>query len=199
MTTEVTLVRFEDYAKFLEYEENIDKFTDIFNKEICPQSEDVDFWRDENKKGINEYSYKKWKFLSEKGLVSSLGGNLYAPITYKFTSSIHKNHKFKIGHFISEYNQNSFDTRLTKSIGKNLFNVFGLKMNSLEIDRYQQHDWLLSYYNAMHYKELYLQHIKKYSEAESDFITNGLDIIAETCDYIMNRPDSKKLFLRWII
>lgn len=200
MNIRATLKRFEDFDKFVEYEERIEVETFCFYKKNYGVEKGIDLWSLDAKLA-QEAGRRKTYQLSKMGLVDNLGINFYSPTTYTMDSIYHPDHKFKLGFFFatSTGHDFNFNSIVWPTIGLNVSDMFSVNLIDIIIFDFVKPDWVRSFNNLLSAKFDFQRkaHNTKIDQTQYDLAIKGFDIMAETCDYVLDRPDSDKFRFCW--
>lgn len=195
------LCRIEDATKFVQYEKLIDDaeldFLEKFYPHIKPSSTVL------LPKKTRGYYTELYFYLSRLGLTDQNGFNLYSPNRIYFTSKINEtanNCNFQIGKFTTY--QNEF-CDILKEILNIRFDELIAGQNNFFRNKsacYYQYDWLHAFHSMITIHQI----VTKYRPlpelidlVEYEKFKNDIAIICETLNYILDRPDSNKLWLEW--
>lgn len=199
MNTRVTLKRFEDFDKFQEYEDLIEVETYCFYKKNYGIEKSIDLWSLDTKMAQDAIRRKTYH-LSKMGLLDAFGINFYAPNTYTMDSVYHPIHQFKMGFFCSpDMNTEGFNRIVWKVTGFTLSNIFSIESATIVVFDFVKPDWIRSYFNILKTKVDFERKADscEVSLESQEVIIKAFDIMAETCDYVLNRSDCDKFRFCW--
>lgn len=199
MNTRVTLKRFEDFDKFLEYEELIEIEGYCFYKKNYGIEKSIDLWSLDIKLAQDAIRKKNYN-LSKLGLVDAFGINFYSPDTYVIDSLYHPNHTFKLGFFTSPpIKENGFNWTIWPVVGHTLSTLFSIESQTIVVYDFVKPDWIRSYHNILTSKLDFQKKAKAFDIDAQEYETaiQAFDIMAETCDYVLNRSDCEKFRFCW--
>lgn len=190
MALEVSLWRFEDFSKYIIVSKEIEKQTAKFylKSGINGPSDFLSM----NQTDTREFMTKKWRYLSELGLTTPLGTNVYYPTRYTMDSNFHPGHPFKVGLFHSPIHDGSFNSVVYTKIGITLFSIFGITASDAIGHNYIKPNWITSMHDCLLGKQKYI-----ISDRPDSIFLKAFDIISETCDYVISNPDREKFRLLW--
>lgn len=198
MNLEVTLFRFDDFAKFEEHEKAIEREGNLFYYEKYGIKDSSDVWKFDQEI-LSKMVKQKTLHLSKLGLTDFRGTSVYYPHRYVTDSALYPDHEFKIGYFRSQLYKNGFNTIVFQHIGETLFSIFEVDCASIFVYKYIQPKWIQAFYNILKAKEQFIQAaLRSHTEIiAQDYIIKSFDIMAETCNHIISRPDSDNFRLCW--
>lgn len=200
MNTRVTLKRFEDFDKFQEYEDLIEVETYCFYKKHYGIEKSIDLWSLDMTMA-QEAIRRKTYHLSKMGLLDAFGINFYSSNTYTMDSLYYPTHQFKMGFFCSHdiNSEGSFNNIIWKVTGFTLSTIFSVESAKIVIFDYVKPDWIRSYHNILKTKVDFQKKANSHEiNLETQEVTSkAFDIMAETCDYVLNRSDYEKFRFCW--